>query len=70
MSDFVFLFRSSEDDYREHGFIDEYRLIVTPVTLSGGTPWLRGVSKRIRLELLEAKACPSGNVMLRYARSA
>jgi hypothetical protein len=29
---------------------------------------LIGVSKSSRLELLEAKAYPSGNVVLRYAR--
>lgn len=52
----------------EHGLIDEYRLIVTPVLLENGQRWVNGVSKRTQLELLEAKAYASGNVMLRYAR--
>jgi dihydrofolate reductase len=50
----------------EHGLIDEYQLVVTPLLLGGGRPWLADVAKRVRLELLEAKAYPSGNVRLRY----
>jgi hypothetical protein len=36
--------------------------------LGSGRPLLSGVSKHARLDLLEAKAYPSGDVMLRYAR--
>jgi dihydrofolate reductase len=52
----------------EHGLIDEYRLVVSPIVLGSGRPLLSGVSKSMRLELLEARQYPSGNVMLRYAR--
>lgn len=54
----------------EHGLIDEYRFIVTPVLLGDGLPLISGVPAVARLELIEAKAYSSGNVMLRYARSA
>jgi dihydrofolate reductase len=52
----------------EHGLIDEYHFIVGPILLGGGRSLLNGVSKRLRLNLLEAKPFPSGNVALRYAR--
>jgi dihydrofolate reductase len=51
----------------EHGLIDEYAFIVGPVFLAGGRPLITGLSRNVRLELLEAKAYPSGNVVLRYA---
>ena len=51
----------------EHGLIDEYRFIVGPVLLGRGRPLISGVPKSLRLDLLEAKTYPSGNVMLRYA---
>ena len=51
-----------------HGLIDEYQFIVSPVLLGDGRTPIAGLSKRLPLELLEAKAYPSGNVMLRYAR--
>jgi dihydrofolate reductase len=53
----------------EHGLIDEYQFVVSPTFLGSGEPLFSGVSKGSRLDLLEAKAFPSGNVMLRYARS-
>ncbi len=53
----------------QHGLIDEYQFVVSPILLGSGRPLLRGMSKSSRLDLLEAKAYPSGNVMLRYARS-
>src|SRR5207247_1715578 len=51
-----------------HGLIDEYPFAVCPIFLGKGQPLLTGVSKHGRLDLLEAKALPSGDVMLRYAR--
>jgi dihydrofolate reductase len=52
----------------QHGLIDEYQFAVCPVFITSGQRLLKGVSKRLRLELLEAKPLPSGDVMLRYAR--
>jgi len=54
----------------QHGLIDEYKFAVCPVFIGGGQHLLKGVSTRVRLELLEAKLLPSGDVMLRYARAA
>jgi dihydrofolate reductase len=51
----------------EHRLIDEYRFVVGPILLGDGRPLLGGVPKSLRLDLLEARAYPSGNVMLRYA---
>ena len=52
----------------QHGLIDEYHFVVSPILLGSGRPLLGDVSKRLRLDLLEAKKYQSGNVMLRYAR--
>jgi len=54
----------------EHALIDEYQFIVSPLLLGDGRSLIRGLSARVPLELLEAKAYASGNVMLRYARRA
>jgi dihydrofolate reductase len=53
----------------EHGLIDEYQFVVGPILLGSGKHLLTGVSQSSRLELLESKEYPSGNVVLRYARS-
>lgn len=52
-----------------HALIDEYQFAVCPVLLGAGQPLVRDVSKRLRLDLLDAKRLPSGDVVLRYARS-
>jgi dihydrofolate reductase len=52
----------------EHGLIDEYQFVVSPTLLGSGRQLLSGMSKSLRLDLLEAKAYQSGNVVLRYAR--
>jgi dihydrofolate reductase len=52
----------------QHGLIDEYQFTVCPIFIGSGQPLLTGVSKQVRLDLLEAKALPSGDVMLRYER--
>ncbi|HEX8244096.1 MAG TPA: dihydrofolate reductase family protein [Longimicrobium sp.] len=51
-----------------HGLIDEYRFVVGPLLLGAGRSLISGVPKSLRLDLVEAKTFPSGNVMLRYAR--
>ena len=52
-----------------HGLLDEYQLVVSPILLGSGVPLLRDVTRRVPLELLEARAFASGNVLLRYAPS-
>ena len=52
----------------QHGLIDEYQFVVCPILLGSGRPLLSGVSQHMRLELMEAKPYPSGDVLLRYAR--
>jgi dihydrofolate reductase len=52
-----------------HSLIDEYQFAVCPVLLGSGQPLVRDVSKRLRLDLLEVKGLPSGDVILRYSRS-
>jgi dihydrofolate reductase len=51
----------------ESGLIDEYRIIVNPVFLGGGTSLLKGIKDRLKLKLLRAKTFESGNVLLYYA---
>jgi len=51
----------------ESGLIDEYRIIVNPVFLGGGTPLLKGIKEKLNLKLLEARIFKSGNVLLYYA---
>lgn len=53
----------------QHGLVDEYHFVVSPILLGSGRQLLSGVPKRLKLDLKEAKPFPSGNVMLRYARA-
>ena len=52
----------------QHGLIDEYQFVVCPFFLGSGRPLLSNVSTDSRLDLVEAKQYPSGDVLLRYAR--
>ncbi len=51
----------------ELGLIDEYQFVVCPVLLGGGRQLVSGTSRRLSLELVEARPFTSGNVMLRFA---
>jgi dihydrofolate reductase len=53
----------------QHGLIDEYQFIVNPVLLGSGRQVITGLSKDLRLDLVEARNYQSGNIMLRYART-
>ncbi len=50
-----------------HGLIDEYQFVVDPTLLGGGKALFGDLPGRVGLDLLEARAYPSGNVVLRYA---
>src|SRR5262245_14144512 len=54
----------------QYGLIDEYDFVVCPIVLGSGQPLLRGVTKGLRLELLESKSLTSGDVTHRYVRGA
>jgi dihydrofolate reductase len=64
----VFGSGSIVSQFTQHGLIDEYQFVVCPILLGSGRSLLRGVSQHSRLDLLEAKAYPSGDVLLRYVR--
>jgi dihydrofolate reductase len=51
----------------EHGLIDEYQFIVSPLLLGSGKSLIRDVAKSLKLNLIDSSSYKSGNVMLRYA---
>ncbi|MEO8481209.1 MAG: dihydrofolate reductase family protein [Acidobacteriota bacterium] len=51
----------------EHGLIDEYQFVVSPIVLGRGRQMVAGMAKSRPLKLIEATPYPSGVVMLRYA---
>ena len=53
----------------QHGLIDEYQFVVSPILLGGGRSLLTSVPKLTKMKLLEAKEHKTGNVMLRYTRN-
>jgi dihydrofolate reductase len=50
----------------EAGLIDEYRAVVHPVLVGGGTPYFPRDAHRVKLELVEAHTFASGVVRLRH----
>jgi dihydrofolate reductase len=48
------------------GLIDEYRVMVYPVLVGGGIPFLPRRERRVDLELVETRTFRSGVVYLRY----
>ncbi len=48
------------------GLIEEYRVIINPLLLGGGTPLFQGLRGRLKLKLLRSRTFASGNVLLCY----
>jgi len=48
------------------GLFDEYRILVTPMVLGGGTPLFQGGYGRFDLKLAAARALDTGSVLLTY----
>lgn len=51
----------------ELGLVDEYQLVVSPVLLGDGRSLVTGLGRKVALKTLEARAFPSGSVLLRFA---
>jgi dihydrofolate reductase len=49
-----------------HGLVDEYRVMLNPILLGGGTPLFQGGFDRLPLRLVAQKQLKSGLLMLRY----
>jgi dihydrofolate reductase len=52
--------------YLAAGLVEEFHLLVTPITLGGGTPLFQGGLPRADLELIAARPLDSGAVLLDY----
>ena len=48
------------------GLVDEYRIVIAPTAVGGGTPFLPTLPSWISLRLLENRTFPGGAVLLRY----
>jgi len=49
------------------GLVDEYRIVVAPTAVGGGTPFFPALPSWIKLRLVENRTFPGGAVLLRYA---
>ncbi|MCP9274147.1 dihydrofolate reductase family protein [Mycolicibacterium arenosum] len=49
------------------GLVDEFRIVVAPVAVGGGTPFFPSLPSWISLRLVENRTFPCGTVLLRYA---
>lgn len=54
----------------EHGLIDDYTFVVSPVILGAGKSIFTGAEIQRKVELVDAKSFPQGNVVMRYRAKA
>jgi dihydrofolate reductase len=48
------------------GLVDEFRLVVSPTAVGGGTPFFPALPSWMSLRLVENRTFPGGTVLLRY----
>jgi len=48
------------------GLVDEYRIVIAPIAIGGGTPFFPTLPSWISLRLLETRTFAGGTVLLRY----
>jgi dihydrofolate reductase len=48
------------------GLVDEYRIVIAPIAVGGGTPFFPTLPSWMSLRLLENRTFPGGTVLLRY----
>ncbi|SEH70696.1 Dihydrofolate reductase [Mycolicibacterium rutilum] len=48
------------------GLVDEYRIVIAPTAVGGGTPFFPPLPSWISMRLLENRTFPCGTVLLRY----
>jgi len=48
------------------GLIDEFRFMINPVLIGGGTPIFEGIGSKLSLELTKTHRFESGNILLYY----
>jgi dihydrofolate reductase len=53
----------------QHGLIDDYLFVVCPLILGSGKSIFTGPEKHLKLELVESKSYPRGNVTMRYRKA-
>jgi dihydrofolate reductase len=52
--------------FAEKGWIDEYEIMVHPVAIEEGTPFLKDIGHKLNLELVSTRSFKSGVVLLIY----
>lgn len=50
----------------QHGLIDEFRLLINPLVLGGGTPLFQDIQHPVQMNLVHTRAFRNGNVLLCY----
>ena len=53
-------------EFIRRGLVDRYEVVVHPVILGGGTPYLPPLDERIGLRLTDSRVFPSGVTYLGY----
>jgi dihydrofolate reductase len=48
------------------GLVDEFRIMVNPVVIGSGKPFLKGIEGKVNMKLLREKTFHSGNILLYY----
>ena len=48
------------------GLVDEFRMVISPIAVGGGTPFFPSLPSWMSLRLLENRNFPGGTVLLRY----